>query len=231
MTHGVADDTDGELRRIILKAARGSVLSAHATAGLAAGGKGERLKEGERILRAAEGLLRSAVAFLEAATTASKAPPPSVPVAQPAAGAGRRRRKAEARRRRRARAREEKEKKEENTMDVESSPTAQALAIVGAPAAREASAPPALSSRWTTVDAVGASPAMAALMDRDLPKWVDELRSLHTGTEEKLKELIAFCLPLGDPREWRREGVAACCEVFSPAEMAAVLALVSQSSG
>ena len=113
MTNGHADV--GQVRRTVLKAARGAVLTAHAAAGLAAGARGHApgahgtsLLEVERALRAAEGILRSAVALLELPLAGPAKKPADGAAEAPASGAGRRRRKAEARRRRRVRERDGK---------------------------------------------------------------------------------------------------------------------------
>ena len=68
-------------RRAAIQTARGAVLASHAAAGVALGVS----KEAERLLRSAEGLIRSAVAFLELA--GREAPQQRLPRAGGAPGA------------------------------------------------------------------------------------------------------------------------------------------------
>eukprot|EP00959_Pyramimonas_sp_CCMP1952_P031844 668103-Pyramimonas_sp.AAC.1 len=75
---------DARAARAMLEAARGAVLATHAAAGLAGG-----QREAVRLIRAAEGLLRTAVAVL--ATPRAPAPPQPAADAPPAAPRRRRR--------------------------------------------------------------------------------------------------------------------------------------------
>ena len=68
-------------RRAAIQTARGAVLASHAAAGVAIGVS----KEAARLLRSAEGLIRSAVGFLELARR--EAPAPRLPQARGAPGA------------------------------------------------------------------------------------------------------------------------------------------------
>eukprot|EP00959_Pyramimonas_sp_CCMP1952_P254900 5323671-Pyramimonas_sp.AAC.1 len=76
--------TDARSAKATLDAARGAVLATHAAAGLASG-----QREAVRLIRAAEGLLRTAVAVL---ATPSSPALVAAPLADPAASSRRRRR-------------------------------------------------------------------------------------------------------------------------------------------
>ena len=104
-------------RRAACQAARGAALTAHGASGLAQ----EVSLPAARMLRAAEGLIRSALAALSVPAAASVAPPPSASAAAPGRGAGdgpTARRKRQRVRTRQRKKEEAQQNKDEDAMEV-----------------------------------------------------------------------------------------------------------------